>query len=185
MDFLVACAGVSMWAKFEQVQDLSVFRRLMETNYLGVVNCVHHALPHLKKSRGMIVAISSIQGKIGVPLHTGYVASKHALQGFLAALRTELDEVHILTVMPHWLRGTGLRQQAFGKDGKTLGASSRSHSKESISLEDCSRAVIRAMGKRKRELVIPAKLRVLPWLSLIHPKIVEFLVKRKVEEQET
>ena len=187
VDYLVANAGVSMWAKFEEVEDLAIFRKLMETNYLGTVHSVYYALPHLRKSRGMIIAISSIQGKIGVPLHTGYVASKHAVQGFLASLRTELDGsgVDILTVLPHWLRGTNLRSSAFGKDGNLLGPGSKKHSKESISLEACSRAVIAAVGKRRRELVLPFKLRFLPWLNLIHPGIVEWLVKSKVDTQET
>ena len=186
LDYLVANAGISMWAKFEDVSDLSLFRQLMETNYLGVVHCVHPALPYLKKQRGMVVAISSIQGKIGVPLHTGYVASKHAVLGFFEALRMELDGsgVDVLTVLPHWLRGTDLRQNAFGKDGATLGESSRRHSKESISLENCSKAILKAMKKRKRELVIPWKLRTLPWLNLIHPKLVAWLVRGKVHEQD-
>jgi len=186
VDYLMANAGLSMWARFEDVEDVSVFGKLMETNYLGVVNGVHAVLPELKKTGGMIVAISSIQGKIGVPLHTGYVASKHAVLGFFEALRMELDGsgVDILTVLPHWLRGTDLRQNAFGKDGAALGASSRKHSKESISLEDCSVAILKAMKKRKRELVIPWKLRALPWLNLINPKIVAWLVKGKVKDQD-
>jgi short-subunit dehydrogenase len=186
VDYLMANAGISMWARFEDIEDVAVFRKLMETNYLGVVNGVHAVLPELKKVGGMIVAISSIQGKIGVPLHTGYVASKHAVLGFFEALRMELDGsgVDILTVLPHWLRGTDLRQSAFGKDGEALGKSSRSHSKESITLEDCSVAILKAMKKRKRELVIPWKLRALPWLNLINPKIVAWLVKGKVTEQD-
>ena len=91
VDYLVSNAGASMWARFEDVEDVSIFRKLMETNYLGTVHCMHYVLPHLKQSQGMVVAISSIQGKIGVPLHTGYVASKHAVQGFFEALRIELD----------------------------------------------------------------------------------------------
>ncbi len=185
VDYFVANAGVSMWAKFEDVKDISIFGRIMETNYLGTVHSVYYALPYLKKSKGMIVAISSIQGKIGVPLHTGYVASKHALQGFLASLRAEISGsgVHVLTVLPHWMRGTHLRKNALGKDGFPIGESKR-HSKESISLQECAAAIIKAMNKRKTELVIPPKLKLLPWLNLINPKIVNFLVKGEMERQE-
>ena len=184
LDFLVANAGISMWARFDEIEDVDVFRKLMETNYLGLVHCVHASLSHLKASSGMIVAIASVQGKIGVPLHTGYVASKHAVLGFLKALKMEVGEVCILTVLPHWLRGTDLRQSAFGKSGEALGESSRRHNKESISLEDCSKAILKSMRKGKRELVIPWKLRALPWLQSIHPGIVEWLVKGKVNEQD-
>ena len=47
LDYLVANAGISMWARFDEIEDLAVFRRLIEVNYLGLVNCVHPALPHL------------------------------------------------------------------------------------------------------------------------------------------
>ncbi len=185
IDYLIANAGISMWARFDEVEDLGVFRKLMETNYLGLVYCVHSALPYLKASKGMLVGIASVQGKISVPLHTGYAASKHAGVGFLNALRMEVDDVHILTVLPHWLQGTNLRQSAFGKDGEALGASSQRHNKESISTKNCCNAILKAIIKQKRELVIPWKLRTLPWLQLIHPKIVEWLVKDKMKDQES
>lgn len=185
IDYLIANAGVSMWARFEDVQDISIFGKIMETNYLGAVHCIYYALPHLRKRSGMIVAVSSIQGKIGVPLHTGYGASKHALQGFLASLRVELDGsgVDILTVLPHWVRGTQLRSNAFQKDGSAVAASPKKHSEASISLQECSTAILKAMRKRRTELVIPPKLKLLPWLNLISPRIVDFLVKGKVEQQ--
>lgn len=181
LDYLVANAGVSMWARFDQIKDVAVFRKLMETNYLGVVHATYYALKHLKQSGGMIVAISSIQGKIGVPYHTGYAASKHALHGFFASLQSELEGsgVDILLVLPHWMKGTDLRMNAFGADGQVLGDAKLAHTSEAVSLDDCSQAIVVAMRKRKRELVYPAKLRILPWLNLINPRIVAALVKRK------
>ena len=186
IDYLIANAGISMWARFAEVDDLEVFRRLAEVNYLGAVNCIHFALPHLLASKGMVVAITSIQGKIGVPLHTGYVASKHALQGFCEALRMELhgSGVDILTVLPHWLRGTDLRKNAFGKDGRTLGAASKRHSKESISLEEAAHAIMRATYKRKRSLVIPWKLRLLLALNMFCPGLAENLILGAVKHQD-
>jgi NAD(P)-dependent dehydrogenase (short-subunit alcohol dehydrogenase family) len=186
LDYLVANAGISMWAPFADVDDLEVFRKLVEVNYLGAVNCVHFALPHLIASKGMVVAITSIQGKIGVPLHTGYVASKHALQGFCESLRMELagTGVDILTVLPHWLRGTDLRKNAFGKDGRALGTSSRRHSKESISLEEAARKIMQATHKRKRSLVIPWKLRLLLALNLFAPGLAEALITGAVKHQD-
>lgn len=186
VDYLIANAGVSMWAKFGDVDDLQVFRKLVEVNYLGALNCIHFALPHLIASKGMVVAITSIQSKIGVPLHTGYVASKHALQGFCESLRMELDGtgVDILTVLPHWLRGTDLRRNAFDKDGNAIGTSSREHSKESISLEAAARSIMTAIHKRKRSLIIPWKLRLLLILNLFIPTWAEMLIKGAVRKQD-
>ena len=185
LDYLILCAGISMWTRFEDVEDLSLFKKLMDTNYLGTVNFTYYALPHLRRSRGMIVAITSIQAKIGVPLHTGYVASKHAVQGFFDALRTEIagSGMQILLVLPHWLRGTNLRKSAIGADGRSLGETSASHNSESIGLEECSRAILKAMRKRRRELIIPSKLKFLPWLKLISPLLLDYIVSRKVKQQ--
>ena len=185
IDYLVLSAGVSMWARFEDIEDVTIFRKVMETNYLGAVHCAHAALPYLKERRGMIVAISSIQGKIGVPYHTGYVASKHALQGFCDTLRVELEGsgVRVLTVLPHWLRGTGLRQNAYGKSGTPMGNARPAHSGESIGLDECCREIVAAIRSGKRELIIPLRLRVLAWLNKLSPKLVERIVKSKTEEQ--
>ncbi|MEW6755287.1 MAG: SDR family oxidoreductase [Candidatus Latescibacterota bacterium] len=186
LDCLVANAGISMWSRFDQVQDLGVFRRLMEVNYLGAVHCVHYALPHVKANRGLIVAITSIQARISVPLHSGYVASKHALQGFCETLRMELagSGVGVLTVMPHWLRGTDLRRNALAADGGVVGSASRRHSRESVGVEEACQAILRAMRQRRRNLVIPWKLQALLVLGALHPGLADRIVMRAVRQQE-
>ncbi len=183
LDILIANAGIGLWAKFEEIEDISIFQKIMETNYLGAVHCTHPALPHLRKSKGLIAVISSIQGKQGVPFHSGYAASKHALHGFFDSLRIELQDtgVDILIALPSWIRNPGWRQNSLGMDGQPRGESSKKQSKSAVSLEECSQAIIKAILKRKREVVIPAKLKFLPLLNLINPKIVEFFIKRKFQ----
>lgn len=186
IDYLIANAGISMWSCFEASEDLSIYRKLMEVNYLGALHCAFYALPHLRRSKGMIVAITSIQSRIPVPLHTGYVASKRALQGFCESLRMELDGsgVDVLTVLPHWLRGTELRQHAFAGDGSKLGESSRKHSSESVTLEDACGAILEAVSKRRRELVIPWKLKLLHLLHVLWPRRAEAIILGAVDKQD-
>ena len=186
LDILVANAGVSMWAKFEDTTNTAMFQELIDVNYMGVVNCVHPALPHLKKRRGVIAAVSSIQGKIPVPLHTGYVASKHALQGFLDTLRGELRDtgVDVISVLPHWLQGTELRQSAHARDGDRVGESRRGHSKESVPLDACCSAILKAIERRDREVVIPWKLKFLPWIKLLAPGILDRFVRGEMDRQD-
>ena len=90
IDILVNNAGATMWADFSEVNDLLVFREIMDINYLGAVYCTHFALPHLLESQGLIVAVASLAGLTGVPSRTGYAASKHAMVGFFDSLRIEL-----------------------------------------------------------------------------------------------
>ena len=86
IDVLVNNAGMGMLARFEDVTDLSQYERLMRVNYLGSVYPTFYALPHLKRSRGQIVAISSLAGLAGVPYRSAYCATKHAQIGPNSAL---------------------------------------------------------------------------------------------------
>ena len=183
LDALFLCAGLSMWARVDEVRDVSVFSRLVEVNYLGAVYCILAALPALKASRGSIVAVSSLQGVLGLPLHSGYAGAKHALNGFLESLWFEVgSDVRIMTVMPGWIRGTSLRASALTATGGPA-ERPREHSGESVSVEECSRRILAAWRKGKRELYIPAKLALLPWLFRLSPRLVKHLLERAVADQ--
>jgi short-subunit dehydrogenase len=186
IDVVIANAGISMWVRFEEVEDPAVFRRLMDVNYMGVVHAAYAALPYLKDSRGLFVAVSSVQGKVPVPLHSGYVASKHAVQGFCDTLRLELlgTGVDVMVVLPHWLRGTNLRQSALGKDGQALGATSRRHSSESITIEAASQQIVQSMLKRSRQLVMPWKLKLLTAVYALRPQWAEAVIRRALRKQD-
>lgn len=184
IDLLILNAGVGLWARLDEVSELSAFRKLIETNYLGAVYCIHPALLHLRESRGTIVAILSLQAVVGVTLHTGYAASKHALKGFLDALEMEVgDEVHILRVLPGWIRGTDLRADAFKAEGARE-TSAHKRGRHSVGLEECASAVVRAIRAERRTLYLPGRLRFLPWLALLAPSLLKRLVRRAVEKQE-
>ena len=72
IDGLILNAGISMWARFEDITDIAFFKNLMDVNYMGAVNCVHAALPHLKSSEGKIISCSTGQALMGFPRHSGY-----------------------------------------------------------------------------------------------------------------
>jgi short-subunit dehydrogenase len=186
IDYVVANAGISMWVRFDEIEEVEVLRRLIDVNYMGVVHCAHVALPHLKESRGLLVAVSSVQGKVPVPLHSGYVASKHAVQGFCDTLRLELlgSGVDVMVVLPHWLRGTNLRQSALGSDGRALGATSRRHSSESITLEEASARIAQALVERPRQLVMPWKLKLLAAVYALRPQWAEGVILRALRKQD-
>ncbi len=60
---------------------MDVYQALMELNYLGTVSITKQVLPHMiRRGSGVIATISSVAGFVGVPLATGYAASKHAVQ---------------------------------------------------------------------------------------------------------
>lgn len=175
LDHLVLNAGVSMWARFEEVSELTHFKTLIETNYLGAVYFTHYALPFLQKTGGLITAISSIQGKIPVPYHTGYVASKHALQGFFDTLRAE-KLIDVLLVSPSWIRGTDIHHRSVIRK-------SSSHTKGGLSLEECGKEILRAMQARKKELILPKHYRFLPWLKLLCPSFLDRCISQAIQKR--
>ncbi len=186
LDHLVASAGQSMWARFEDVEDLSLYRRLLEVNFLGAVNCIHPALSALRKSQGQVVVISSIQAKVGVPFHSGYGASKHALEGFIDTLRYELDGsgINLLKVYPHWIRGTELRKHALGPDAQPMGDRKRAHSSSGVTVGECARAILGAMARRKSALYVPWMLRYVQLIKNLFPGFVRWSIRRKVGDQQ-
>jgi len=77
-------------------------------------------LPHLLKSKGSVVGISSTAGKKGLPGRTGYSASKFAMEGFLESLRIEnlKKDLHVLVACPGFT-ASNIRQSSLTKDGKS------------------------------------------------------------------
>ena len=158
---------------------------MIDINYLGVVYGVHYALPHLIESRGSLVTISSFQGVFGIAHHTAYSASKHALNGFLSALESEIgDSIHILNVMPAWISGTNLRSNAYQASGEP-GGKVRKHSRPmaTVTVEDCSRQIIKSLEKGRRELFQPKKVGHLRWIKTLFPWFVNFLIRHNVRKQ--
>ena len=185
IDGLILNAGISMWARFEEITDLEFFHELMNTNYMGAVNCCHAALPYLKKTRGKIVSCSTAQALMGFPNHSGYVASKHALHGFLATLSMEFKgEITVLESVLSWIRGTNLRRNAFGSDAKPKEESSRKHTHESVSLEKCVEEIIYAIEKDKSIVYIPKKLRLIPFLNVFFKQYLERKVNSAIDDNE-
>ncbi|MDP9395601.1 MAG: SDR family NAD(P)-dependent oxidoreductase [Actinomycetota bacterium] len=81
---------------------LEDWRRVLDVNLLGAVAVTHALLPALLRSRGRVVNISSIAGRVAAPLFGPYAASKFAVEAFTDVLRRELlgTGVHVVAVQP-------------------------------------------------------------------------------------
>ncbi len=90
IDILVANAGRSQRALVEETS-LDVDIAMLNLNVIGVISITKAVLPSmLKRGAGAIMATSSVAGKLGSTISASYSASKHAIQGFFNALRTEV-----------------------------------------------------------------------------------------------
>lgn len=102
IDLVHASAGIARGGIIDNFspQDMQL---MMDINFMGVFHCVKAALPIMRKQQsGYFVFMSSVAGKLGSPMLSGYVASKWAVRGFSSALRVELygSGIGITTVYP-------------------------------------------------------------------------------------
>jgi short-subunit dehydrogenase len=179
IDTLVNNAGLTMWAYFEELQDLAPLEKIMQINYFGSVYCTQAALPYLKRTKGRIAAVSSLTGKAGVTTRSGYAASKHAIVGFFDSLRIELagSGVSVTIIYPDFV-ATETRQRAFGADGRPLGESPVQEGKV-MSAEECARLSIRGLARRKREVVM-GRGRLLQYARPFFPGLIDRIAARAI-----
>jgi short-subunit dehydrogenase len=183
VDTLFNNAGITIWAKFEDMQVLFPYEKVMQVNYLGSLYCTYYALPYLKQNQGRIVAVSSLAGKTGVPFRSGYSATKFAMAGFFRGIRVELAQygISVTIVYPDYVQ-TDTRLKAFGPDGKTLQNQPLRRGKRMITVEECSRKILSGTAKRKREVVLSFRGKLAPWINLIAPALVDRVVSRAVTD---
>lgn len=173
IDVLVANAGVSMHAWFEDTTDFTTYERLLRVNFLSVVALARFALPHLKQARGQIVAVSSLAGRTGVPGRTAYCASKFALAGFCDALRVELRGSGVdVTVIYPGIVATETRRKGWNGAGQAAGVSGLDE-QDAMPVDQCARQMLTAIQARRRELVMTARGRIGLILKLVAPGVVD------------
>ena len=98
-------AGIEMNAPVE-VLPLQLWRDQLEVNLLGPVSVTQALLPHLRRSRGTIVNVSSVGGVLALPICGAYAASKFGLEGMSDALRREVapQGIRVVIVQPGGVR---------------------------------------------------------------------------------
>jgi short-subunit dehydrogenase len=184
LDILVNNAGVSGHARFEEVTDFGWYEDMMRVNYMGSLYCSRYAIPHLKKRRGQIVAISSLAGKVGIPGRTAYSPTKAAQALFFEALRLELQDSGVdVTIVYPGVVATNIRLHGYGPDGKPAGKSGLKED-NAMSVDECVRRIVQAMLARKRELVMTLQGRIGLWLRLALPKVVDRMILRAVKKDQ-
>jgi dehydrogenase/reductase SDR family member 7B len=151
---LINNGGISQRSLFVDT-DLSVYRQLMEVNYIGTLAMTKALLPGmLERQEGMIVSISSVAGKVGSKLRTGYSGSKYAVVGFMDCLRAETAQqgIQCLTVCPGSIK-TNIAINALNEHGKAQNKNDESII-NGMSVEKCAEDIIKAMIKGRDEIVV-------------------------------
>ena len=113
IDLVVTSAGIGRGGSIDTFS-ASDMQMMMNINFMGTYHCVRASLPIMRQQQsGHFVFLSSVAGKFGVPLLSGYCASKWAVRGFSSALRSELHGtgIGITTVYPAWVDTPMIKQE--------------------------------------------------------------------------
>ena len=149
INVLINNAGRGLYEKWENT-DLDDIRDLFELNFFGLLGFTQKLLPMLKQSRGTVINISSVAGKLPVACMGPYCASKFAVNALSDSLRIEMmpHGVKVLNVMPGRI-STGFSDSCTGtqKAPKTPGAKKGP--------EKLVSAIFKAYEKEKDQLIFP------------------------------
>lgn len=154
VDFLFNNGGISQRSNVEATE-MEVYKRLMDVNYLGSVAMTKAVLPYmLGQSSGHIIGVSSVAGKIGTPMRSGYAASKHALHGFFDSLRAEVSKsgIRVSLVCPGYIK-TDISVNALSADGSKHGKMDANQEK-GMSVSEFVKILLRRLELGQTEIVI-------------------------------
>jgi len=157
-DIVIANAGIGAGTVTESAEDLPVFRRIIDTNVLGMVATFQPFVePMRSRASGTLVGIASVAGFRGLPGGGAYSASKSAAITYLESLRVELrgSGVSVVTICPGYVR-------------TPLTAGNRYRMPFLIDADDAARRMARVIAAKRRFAVVPWRMAlvsvVLRWL---------------------
>lgn len=158
VDVFVANAGISQRSRATKTA-MQVYRDIIEIDLTAQIAHTQALLGHMVErgkdgQRGALVFISSIAGKVGVPMRTAYCAAKFGLAGYADALRAELSQsgVGVHVVYPGSV-ATDVSRNALGADGQARGRSDDVID-NGIPPDEAARTIVDAVAAGTREIIV-------------------------------
>lgn len=183
LDVLINNVGVSMRGI---VADLNpdVFKSVFESNVLGTVNPTIPAIPHLRKTKGSIIFISSLAGIRGLPGLSAYCSSKMALRAVAESIRLE-EHKHRIHVGLIYVGITEIEhnKETIAADGSMKVLKDRSSAKVQTT-EQVAKAVLKNIRKRKFITTLTGIGKINKFLQPRIPLLVEKIILRNLHKFE-
>ena len=155
VDMLVNNAGVSQRSLAIDTMP-EVYRTLIDVDLLAPILLTQLVLPRMAGvGSGHIVAISSVAGRVGTAIRTGYCAAKHGLIGYMDALRAEVEQAYgisVTNVLPGSIR-TNVAANALQADGSRRGESD-ANIESGIDPAECARRILDGLAANAREILV-------------------------------
>ena len=181
LDILINNAGISMRGDMAELNP-EVYKTVFETNVFGVVNLTIPALPHIKKTKGSIVFISSLAGIRGLPGLSAYCSSKMSLRAIAESIRIEeaKAKIHVGLIFVG-ITEIEFDKETIGADGSLITISDRSKFKVQ-STESVANAILKNIRKRKFRTTLTGIGKLNAFMQPLMPGIVERILIRSVDK---
>lgn len=156
VDIFVANAGISQRSAAVDTA-MGVYRDIIDIDLTSQIAATQALLPHLvERGSGRLVFISSIAGKVGVPMRTAYCAAKFGLIGYADALRAELSQsgIDVHVVCPGSV-ATNVSRNALNAEGSPRGTSDKAID-NGILADEAARRIVDAIELNSREIIVAA-----------------------------
>lgn len=167
IDVVLANAGVEQWKPVRTVEPQD-FRRVIETNVIGVFNSVRVALPSLIERRGYVMVVSSVSSYTALPGMASYAASKAAVEQFANVLRMEMHpygvgigSAHMSLVDTPMLDETRSSSEGFA----TLVTALPDPMRRPVDVDHCAKRLVDAIEHRRRYVDVPRWVTAARWLK--------------------
>ena len=186
IDILINNAGISAWSSINGTQ-FKVYEDVMNLDFFSVVKLIQSVLPNMiLRKEGQIVTNTSLLGKFAIKKRSVYASAKHALHGFMDALRAEVYEHNIkVNIVAPGFVNTEVGMKALTEDGTPYGANDRGHESQGMDVNKAANMIIQAIEKNKRESYIVPKFafpRVVLIISRFLPGLAAIIARRYNEE---
>jgi short-subunit dehydrogenase len=185
IDMLINNGGVSQRALCTETT-LDVEKNLFDVNYFGTVELTRLVLPHMMvRKQGHINVVSSVVGKVGIPMRSTYSATKHALHGYFDALRAEVYPygISVSIVTPGYI-STQVSVNALRADGTTHSRMDRTTAKGMSAAEFAVR-MIRSLENGREEFAIGGPEIYSILIKRFFPRLASYLVRRYAPSKPT
>ncbi|MBO6515681.1 MAG: SDR family NAD(P)-dependent oxidoreductase [Bacteroidia bacterium] len=180
LNVLINNAGIASRGRIAESSPAN-WQSVVDINTMSAINTTFYALPHLRKTKGHVILISSMAAKVGVPGHAGYSVSKMALTAYAKALQVELEnEVHCGLV---YVGFTANEQSKtiLKPDGTYEGLKERKGLKLA-KREDVARSIAQAIVGRRKEVTLTLLGKLQHILLKIAPGVVYKMLKNSYKD---
>lgn len=178
LDVLINNAGFGTWNHFADGTEENL-RKVFEVNFFATAELMRLAVkPLIRGNQPVIMNVTSMTGRRGMPSWSEYSASKHALVGLTEALRAEYHRfgIDVLMVVPG-LTASSFFDRVLQKSGRA-----KIEFDKGLKPEVTAATTIKAIESNTRETWVGAEARKMLWMHRLFPRMVDSLVSRGVKK---